>query len=118
MDKVGFECWVDVPGTGGRYQVSSFGRLRMLGRKKFLGRTMRILFEPKVKRLASDFKTGEIGWSVYLDGQERFFARDELVGLFPAAYLEVDRSRDAELRAERDEAYAEWRRRKESEREG
>jgi len=58
-----------------------------------------------VRGLVCDYKSGRLGWWVYLDGEKRFFARDDLVAFFPERFLDVDTSRDEELRRIREETF-------------
>ena len=100
-----FECWVDVPGTEARIQVSNRGRLRVLGKKQGRGRHVVRVHVNEERHAVCDYKTGRIGWYVFFDGVKHFFARDELAVLFPEAVRDVDRSHDEELRRMRDETF-------------
>lgn len=107
MEQGDFECWIDVPGTKGILQVSNRGRLRRLAKKTRRGRSIVVMFTSEDVRLVCDYKTSRFGWWVYFDGENHFFARDEVVGLFPEGLLNVDRSKDAELKRLRDETFVE-----------
>ena len=100
-----FECWIDVPGTEARIQVSNRGRLRVLGKKQGRGRHVVRVHVNEERHAVCDYKTGLIGWYVFFDGGKHFFARDDLVGLFPEAVRDVDLSGDGELRRIRDETF-------------
>lgn len=104
-DQTEFECWIDVPGTDGRFEASNRGRLRMIGKKVRHCRKTHVVLEIAVRGLVCDYKTGRLGWWVYFDGEKRFFARDELVALFPERFRDVDTSRDEELRRLREETF-------------
>ena len=100
-----FECWVDIPGTDGRFQVSNLGHLRMIAKKtRIMGRIAVVLtIEPKP--LVCDYKTGRLGWWIFYDGSKLFLPRDELMALFPPEYRQVDSSLDEAATAKRNETY-------------
>ena len=100
-----FECWVDVPGTDGRFAVSNRGRLKAVGRKRRICRVTVIEVVNELKRLVCDYKTGRFGWWVFFDSGKLFLPRDELIALFPPEYRDIDHSLDAEAAARRDETY-------------
>ena len=100
-----FECWVDIPGTDGRYQVSNLGHLRMLAKKTRIMGRITLVSSVEEKHLVCDYKTGRLGWWVFLDGCKLFLPRDEMIALFPSAYQDVDRSLDEEATAKRNETY-------------
>ena len=105
MGQGDFECWVDVPETKGILQVSNRGRLRRLARKTKRGRSIVVVFASEDVRLVCDYKTGLLGWWVYYDGAKHFFARDELMTLFPECCRNPDTSLDESARAKREETY-------------
>lgn len=90
------ECWVDVPGTGARVQVSNFAHLRVVGKKRLFGRKILSLHVNELKSLICDYKSGSLGWYVFFDRENHFFSRDELMSLFPASFIEIDHARDQE----------------------
>ena len=100
-----FECWVDVPRTDARIQVSNRGRLRVLGKKQGRGRHVVRVHVNEERHAVCDYKTGTIGWYVFFDGEKHFFARDELARLFPESVRDVDSSHDDELRRMREETF-------------
>lgn len=90
------ECWVDVPQTGARVQVSNFAHLRVVGKKRcFVGKVL-CLHVNELKNLICDYKSGELGWYVFFDRKNHFFPRDELMSLFPTSLVEIDHSVDQE----------------------
>lgn len=90
------ECWVDVPETDGRVQVSNRGNLRVMGRKMRIGNKIRMMFLNQMRGVVCDFKTKELGWWIFFDGENHFYRRDDLMELFDEALRDVDRSRDEE----------------------
>lgn len=94
MDNVKFECWIDVPETDGRIQFSNLGRLRVRGKKRRRCGKTEVMFVNELKPVVCDYKTSRLGWWVNFDMGKRFFPRDELAALFPAAVRDIDTSRD------------------------
>ena len=43
------EVWLDVPETGGRYQISNHGHLRQMGRKELLSKIMKMVADIKLQ---------------------------------------------------------------------
>ena len=107
-----FECWIDVPGTDMRFQVSNRGNLRVIAKRQIRGRRCVRVSVCELRRPVCDYKSGKIGWWLFFDGAKHFFTRDELVGNFPEEFRNVDRSKDEEMRKLRDETFrdldAEW----------
>jgi len=105
MENENFECWVDVPETDCRFQVSNRGHLRMLGRKQ--RRRSRTVVEMTVepKQLVCDYKSGRLGWWIFIDNNKHFIARDAVMRLFPEGFIDLDVSLDAKAKALRDETY-------------
>lgn len=103
MENEVFECWVEVPGTDGRFAMSNRGRLKAVGRKRRISRVTVIEVVNEPKRLVCDYKTGRLGWWVFFDGGKLFLPRDELMSLFPPEFRNIDHSLDAEAEARRDE---------------
>ena len=100
-----FECWVDVPGTDGRFQVSNLGHLRMVGRKKRYLKWIVVEMSLKPKPLVCDYATGQLGWWLWFDMANHFMPREGLMRLFPEAILDVDRSADEEARTRKDATF-------------
>ena len=105
MEDRKFECWVGVPGTEGRFAVSNLGRFRTMAKKERHNRRTLVVFVNEPKPLVCDYKTGLLGWWVYYDGAKHFFARDELMTLFPECCRSPDTSLDESARAKREETY-------------
>ena len=105
MEGVKFECWVDIPGTDGRFQVSNLGHLRMIAKKTRVMGRVTLVSSVEERHLVCDYKTGRLGWWVFLDGSKIFLPRDEMIALFPPGFRDIDRSLDEEATAKRDETY-------------
>ena len=105
MQNENFECWVEVPGTDGRFMVSHRGRLKAFGKKRRVSRKTFIEVVNEPRRLVCDYKTGRLGWWVFFDNARLFLPRDELMALFPPEFRDIDHSLDAEAEARRDETY-------------
>ena len=105
MEKVKFECWVDVPGTEGRFQVSNLGHLRLMAKKvRVMGR-ITLVSSVEERHLVCDYKTGRLGWGVFVDGSKLFLPRHELMALFPIEFHDIDHSQDEAANAKREETY-------------
>ena len=76
------EVWIDVPATAGRDQISNKGRLGQIAKKVRLGRSRRTLHTNTLVPLLVDYRTGELGWHVYFDGEKDFWPRDEMLKFF------------------------------------
>lgn len=96
-----FECWVPVPKTEWRFAVSNRGRCMKLAKKRRLGRKTFLMAVNEPVALVADYKTGELGWYCFFDGESRFFGREALMSLFPEELRHADLSRDAEAVARR-----------------
>ena len=84
------EVWIDVPATAGRYQISNKGRLRQIAKKVRLGKTTRTLHTDTLIPLLLDYRTGELGWHVYFDGEKHFWPRDEMLKFFYTVPTEIN----------------------------
>jgi len=103
-----FECWVFVPGTDGRFAVSNRGRFMRIAKKRRFGRQTLRLAVNEIVPLVSDYMSGELGWYGFYDGENHFFAREDLVRAFPESLLNVDRSGDEAAVAKRKETYRDF----------
>ena len=58
------EAWIDMPETGGRYQISNHGHWRQIGRKERFGKTTKTVFANVTKLPISNCKTlgTGLGW--------------------------------------------------------
>ena len=102
------EVWMFVPETDERLAVSNYGRLEQVMRKRARRHTVRIYKDGSMKKLSCAFKTGEIGWYVCIDGEQRFFTREKLLALFKGIPLAVDTSGDASLVEHYEANYETW----------
>ena len=102
------ELWLSVPETDHRFEVSNFGHLRQMARNVRRGKTTIRVQDVKRKPLMTRFSTGELGWQLFFDGEERFFARDGLMAMFPEAVLAIDHSADESLKARWNEAQRDY----------
>lgn len=93
------EVWIDVPETGARVQVSNLGHLRVVGKKRRMGSRVCELHVNEAKGLVCDYKSERLGWYVFFDRVNHFFAREELMRMFPESLADIDRSRDDDARA-------------------
>ena len=105
MQEDNFECWVDVPETDSRFQVSNRGHLRMLGRKKHRCNRTTVEMAVEPRQLVCDYKSGRLGWWLFFDNNKHFLARDAVMQLFPERFRDVDTSLDGRARTLRDETY-------------
>ena len=103
-----FECWVAIPGTNGRFAVSNLGRCRKVARKHRFCRTTLTLFVNEAVPLVADYKTRELGWYCYFDGESHFYRRDDLMRLFPDGLAAVDPSGDAAAVKRREDTYRDF----------
>ena len=90
------EMWIDVPDTGSRGMVSNLGHLKVMGKRKRTIKRSYVAYVNEMRPLVCDFKTSRLGWWVFFDGERHFFAREDLMLLFPKEVQDVDRSRDEE----------------------
>ena len=88
------EYWMFVPGTEKRFAVSNLGHLMKVARKRRCARKIILEGCLEVMPLISDYKTNALGWYVWFDGANHFYARDELMKLFGEEVLAVDHSMD------------------------
>lgn len=103
-----FECWMFVPGTDGRFAVSSRGRFMRIAKKRRLGRRTLRLAVNEIVPLVADYMSGELGWYGFYDGDNHFFGREELMRLIPVSLQDIDRSCDEAAVTRRNETYREF----------
>ena len=84
------KVWTNVLATAGRYQIGNKGILRQIAKKVRLGRTTRTLHTNTLVPLLVDYRTGELGWHVYFDGEKDFWPRDEMLKFFYTVPTEIN----------------------------
>ena len=99
------EYWCFVPESDGRYAISNRGRLLQIGRRERHGRQMISVLTNRIKDIVCDFKTRQLGWYVFFDGEKRFWPRDALMSLFGDFPTDVITDNDQAAIATRDELF-------------
>lgn len=99
------EVWIDLPDMDGRYQISNHGHLRQIWKKQRCGKQMLLVYTGMSRHAVSDYKTGNMGWYVYLDNERIFIARSVAMKHFQDMPVMLNRQEDEEAIAKAQQTF-------------